>query len=364
MNEDEYYMRKALRLAGKGRHTLPNPKVGAVIVKGHRIISTGYHSYFGGPHAEAAAIADSPEPVSGATMYVSLEPCNHFGKTPPCSELIIKNKIAKVVIGSEDINPNVEGGGIKHLEKAGVIVKTGILRGAAQELNRVFNKLALLKTPYIYMKLAASLDSKISLLNGRSKWITNEPARKFVHKMRSQMDAVLVGIETVIADDPSLNVRYGYRKKNLKRVVLDSNLRIPPDSKILNADGNAIIFYTNADQKKIELLKKMRTILVRAPAVQKNYVDVDFCLKELYNMGVYRLLVEGGARIFSTFLENRIADEVMWFYGNKIFGSGRDAFSLNTITDISDAVTLRNVKIRRFKDNFLVRGYVNVYGNY
>ena len=359
MDKDEHYMKIALSLAKKGRRTIPNPRVGAVIVKNNEIIGWGYHSVFGGPHAEVVAIQSAKKDITGATMYVTLEPCNHFGKTPPCSERIINEKIGRVVIAASDPNPNVAGGGVARLKQAGVDVKIGVLQAAAEELNRDFNKFTSQKKPYVYLKVAATMDGKIAGSDGSAKWITNEQSRKETHRLRAQVDGILVGINTVLADDPQLNVRYGYKNDNLKKIVLDSKLRLPLDAKILENPRNVIVFYSTDMKNKAETLRSKGVTLIK-----NDDIKIDGVLRKLYDAGVYRLLVEGGGKVFSSFLREHAADELYWFTGNVLMGRGISAVENIGIDTLDNAIRLHNPRTAVFGDNTLIKGYINVYGNY
>lgn len=363
MKKDEFYMTLALRLAKRGKKTIPNPRVGAVIVKNDKIIGQGYHSVFGGPHAEVVAIQSAEESVKGATMYVTLEPCSHYGKTPPCTERIIKEGIKRVVIGMVDPNPLVCGRGISRLKDAGLEVKVGVLSEKAQELNRDFIKFVKTEKPYVYLKIATTLDGKIALANGKSKWITNEQARKMVHSLRAQVDAVLVGIDTVLVDNPYLNVRYGYKNSALRKVVLDTFLRLPEKVNLMNEPHMLVVFYKSGDEAKKQKLMKSGVTLIQDNSPGE-YIDLNFALGEMYKLGIYRVLIEGGKKVFSSFLRENLVDELWWIFGNKVFGSGISGLELPSIENVDDALSLRQIRTRRIGDNILVRGYLNVYGDY
>lgn len=327
-NNDEFYMKIALRLAKKGLGFVnPNPPVGAVIVKDGNIIGRGYHTRFGALHAEREALLDAKKKgvdVSGATMYVTLEPCDHYGKTSPCTNAIIESGIKRVVIAARDPNP-VSGDGIKKLLKNGIEVKVGVLEDEAKEVAKFFFKYVTTGLPYVTLKYASTLDGKIADKIGSSKWITQE-LRKEVHKLRSIHKAVLVGAETVLKDNPILNVRLPKMKfKNPDVVVLDENGRVL--KKVIadidkfelfnpNYDRRVIIFSSNQCQN-IEFPEyvKVKTL---------ENLSVENILKELAKEGIDSLLIEGGASVFSQFLP--YADEVYGFYATKVFGKGKSIF--------------------------------------
>lgn len=326
---DNQFMRLVLRLAKKGMGSVsPNPMVGAVIVKDQSILSTGYHEKYGSAHAEPNALGKlSRDETFGATCYVNLEPCCHTGKTPPCTEQLIDAGISRVVIGMKDPNPLVAGNGIQRLKDAGIKVESGILREECLELNKAFVKYISEKRPYVTIKMAQTLDGKIALENGQSKWISSEKSRNWVQRLRQEHDGILVGIETVLNDNPRLTRRKG-KKTGLKRVVLDSSLRIPLESQILSDDEvhNTVIVCTDrTDQKKIDLLreKNIKVIVVKPDA--RNKVDLKQMLNKLAEDGMASLLVEGGSEVATSFLKKRLADRLLLFIAPKLFGNGLPA---------------------------------------
>jgi diaminohydroxyphosphoribosylaminopyrimidine deaminase/5-amino-6-(5-phosphoribosylamino)uracil reductase len=257
---DESYIKLTLELARKGRGNVsPNPMVGAVLVKDDKIIGAGYHEYFGGNHAEVNAISNSRTQLDGATLYVNLEPCSHFGKTPPCVDTIIQNKISRVVIGTLDMNPVVSGNGIRRLKEAGIDVRVGVLENECVSLNKFFFKHITQQLPYVTLKAAQTLDGKIADPKGDSKWITSLNARRYVHSLRSQYDAVLVGASTIRKDDPSLTVRF-IEGRNPKRIVLDSGLRLSLNYSIFNnnMDSNLIVVASRKSASKVRKIEKMK----------------------------------------------------------------------------------------------------------
>lgn len=324
---DKEYMLRAIELAELGRgFTNPNPVVGAVIVKEDKIIGEGYHARYGELHAERKAIANLMEPAEGATLYVTLEPCCHYGKTPPCTEAILEHHIKRVVIGSRDPNSKVAGKGAKILRDAGVIVEEDFLREECDALNKVFFHYITTKLPYVVMKYAMTADGKIATKTGESKWITGEKARMQVQKLRHQYMGVMVGIETVLSDDPMLNVRVEGWKSPV-RIICDSKLRIPLDSKIYQTAKNiptiiACAYHEPIDKKtgeKIMALEK-QGIEVRNLPGKEGRVDLRKLMEFLGGKGIDSILLEGGGSLNESALRAGIVKEAKVFLAPKIFG--------------------------------------------
>lgn len=319
-------MRMALELARKGKGwTTPNPLVGAVIVKGGRIIGQGYHQKYGQPHAEVNAIASAKEDVTGATLYVTLEPCSHFGKTPPCSDLLIDKNIKRVVVGTLDPNPLVAGKGIERLRNNGIEVVTGVLEEESQKLNEIFIKYIVTKEPFVVMKNAMSLDGKIATVTGESQWISGESSRKQVHSLRHELAGIMVGIETIIKDDPQLTSRT-LNSRNPIRIVVDSQLRIPIASKVLTQQDKAktIVATTKrANNEKLDTLKQMG-IEVIVIKVKCERVDLRELMKVIGAKGIDSILLEGGANLNFSALEEGIVDKIQSYIAPKIIG-GKEA---------------------------------------
>lgn len=363
---DKKYMRMVLKLAvrAKGK-TSPNPLVGAVIVKSDRIIGKGYHRRAGKPHAEINALDMAGRRAKGATLYLNLEPCAHFGRTPPCTKRIISSGIKEVVVAMIDPNPLNCGRGIKELRKAGIEVKVGVLEKEAKKINEAYIKYITTKWPFVILKTAMSLDGKIATKTGDSKWITNESSRRYVHRLRSEVDAVLVGIETVLKDDPRLTSRIkdpGSRipVRNPTRVVVDSGARIPLGARVLNKEAPTIVATTRlASKRKIKALEKKgaKVLVIREKDKRVNLKDL---LKRLGELEITSLLVEGGGRINASFLENGLVDKVLFFIAPKIIG-GKEALTPvegEGIKRIKDTIKLRNISVRRFGEDVLVEGYI------
>lgn len=363
------FMREALRLAGKGLgSTSPNPAVGAVIVKGGMIIGRGYHKKAGLPHAEIEALASMPpgKGAKGGTIYVTLEPCCHFGRTPPCTDAVIRSGIKRAVIGLKDPNPAVSGKGVRILRAAGIEVETGILEDECRRLNEPYIKYITAGTPFVVLKLASTLDGRIATGKGESKWITGIESRRYVHRMRSAVDAVMVGSRTVIKDDPLLTVRH-LKGRDPRRVVADSAFSIPLTARIfkrprLSGGGKApgpIIFTTRgAPLKKIRKAVSMgaEVVVVRG---SKDGVSLKEVLKELGKREITSLLVEGGSRLAASFLKAEIADKLVVFLAPALLGSDAIA-SIGELGagSLKESRRLRNMAVKMLGDDILVEGYL------
>ena len=369
MKNDEYYMRLCLSLAKKGKgRTSPNPIVGAVVVKNDRIIGKGYHKKAGLPHAEAIAISKAGSDAEDATLYINLEPCCHSNKkTPPCTKKIIESKIKKVVIGMIDPNPLVSGKGIEELIASNIEVKTGVMEHEAKKLNETFIKYITTKTPFVILKIASSLDGKIATNTGESKWITGETARKYAHKLRDEVDAVLVGIGTILRDNPSLTTRLKNKKgKDPIRVVIDSNLRIGLLSKILiqKSDAKTIIATSKtASKNKIDKIKKTgaEIILLKTKNVGMPLAEL---MRELGKQGITSLMIEGGSEIAASALKEGIVDKVIFFIATKII-TGRNAkpsIGGDGIMKLEDALMLKDVSVKGVGEDIMVEGYLRQQG--
>ena len=322
--EDIEYMRRAIELAERGvGFTNPNPMVGAVIVKGGKVIGEGWHERCGEWHAERNAFRNCTVPAEGATMYVTLEPCCHYGKTPPCTEAIIEHGIARVVVGMEDPNPLVAGKGIALLREAGIEVVCGVEEEALREQNRVFLKYISTKLPWVAMKTAMTLDGKIATRTGDSKWITGAEARAYVHELRHRFMAILVGIGTAVADDPLLNCRIeGRGVRQPIRVVVDSNARLSLDSQLVKTAGEyrTIVAHTCfAPEERVKALREIGVEMLLCKE-KEGLVDVRNLLELLGQSGIDSILLEGGGSLNYTFLSEGLADELYAFIAPKIVG--------------------------------------------
>lgn len=322
---DQDYMKRAIELARKGRGwTNPNPLVGGVIVKNGRIIGEGYHARYGQLHAERNAIASLKESAKGATLYVTLEPCCHYGKTPPCTEAILEQEIARVVIGSRDPNPKVSGKGAAILRAAGVCVEEDFMREECDELNPVFFHYITTKTPYVVMKYAMTADGKIATKTGASKWITGEKARAKVQEMRHEYMGIMVGIGTVLADDPMLNVRIEGKKSPI-RIICDSHLRIPVESQICKTARQYQTIIACGQEtgilSKREELEALGIQVISVPD-KDGEVDLKKLMQILGSQNIDSILIEGGGTLNDSALRQGIVQEVKMFVAPKIFGGG------------------------------------------
>ncbi len=360
---DRHYMQLALNLAGKSRgRTSPNPMVGAVIVKAGKVVGSGYHRRAGTPHAEVNALNEAGAEARGATLYVTLEPCCHYGRTGPCTEAVIKAGITRVVVAMMDPNPQVAGKGIEKIKAAGIEVDVGVMEDEAGKLNEVFIKYIVTGKPFITAKAAVSLDGKIAARTGRSKWITSPEARKHGHKLRDWHDAVMVGIGTVLADDPRLTTRLnGAGGRDPARVILDSRARIPLNARVLtrNSKAAAIVAVTaNAPPAKLEALRETGAeVLVVNDGPQ---VDLVKLVKLLGKKEITSVLIEGGSAVHAAAFNAGLVDKVAWFIAPKIIGGWEAPGPVGGpgVEDPSEAVELDELKVINLGPDLLVEGYV------
>lgn len=356
---DESYIKLALEIAKKGRGNVsPNPMVGAILVKNEKIIGAGFHEHFGGNHAEINAIQNAKQDVAGSTLYVNLEPCSHYGKTPPCTEAIIKNKIKKVVIGTLDMNPLVSGSGIRALKDAGIEVKVGVLENECVALNKFFFKHISKQLPYVTLKVAQTLDGRIADLSGDSKWITSLNSRRYVHDLRSQYDAVLVGTKTVKIDDPNLTVRF-IEGRNPKRVVVDSSLKLNLKLKLFvnNIDGNLLLLTSRKSADKKRKLEKLKALGVEVLFVKENKdgtLNLKHALEELGKNKISSVLVEGGRKIYTSFIKEGLFDDMVVFISPKIIGEGLPAVDKLGIHSIRKSMKLRVRAVEKLGEDVLI----------
>ncbi|HET7289010.1 MAG TPA: bifunctional diaminohydroxyphosphoribosylaminopyrimidine deaminase/5-amino-6-(5-phosphoribosylamino)uracil reductase RibD [Thermodesulfobacteriota bacterium] len=363
----EKFMSLAIRLAGKAEGmTSPNPLVGAVLVKRGQIIGKGYHRKAGLPHAEIEAFINAEKnghKVKGSTLYVSLEPCCHREKkTPPCTDAIIGKGVSEVIVGALDPNPRVSGNGVKSLEDAGIRVTAGVLEKKSRELNEAFNKYITTGTPFVTLKLAATLDGKIATRTGDSKWIGSERQRKEGHRLRNLADAVMVGTGTVLKDDPRLNVRL--LKKPGRQpvpVVLDMKLKTPVSSNIFSAHENVIIVTGKShDKNKRRKLEASGATVVASKAGRDGLLDLREVARRLGKMEITSLLIEGGSRTAALALKSGIVDKVVFFYAPRVIGAeGLSMVGNMGKSRVSDSLKIERVKITKLGDEFMVEGYVS-----
>lgn len=353
-------MALALRLAEKGRGTAgPNPMVGAVVVKDGEIAGTGYHRQFGGDHAEVEALREAADLARGATLYCTLEPCSHFGKTPPCVNRIIDSGIAKVVIGTLDPNPLVNGRGVKILREHGVEVETGLLEEACYELNENFFKFITTRLPFVTLKVAQSLDGKIADAQGNSHWISNAAARKLVHRWRWQNDAILIGIGTALADSPQLTVREEPGPQP-RRIVVDTNLRLPLTAPVLtdaHVTKTVVAIGENCrEREKIVTLEDRGASVWPLRTTIDGSLDLRQLLERLGQENIASVLVEGGRRIFSSVLETQLADRLKCFIAPTIIGDGMPAFQGLRLDNLQNAMAFTKTTWEIIGDNVLLSG--------
>ena len=363
---DRQFMKMAIREARKGLgRTSPNPHVGAVVVKNGRIVGKGYHKKAGTPHAEIHALREAGENASEATIYVTLEPCNHTGRTPPCTRAIVESSIKRVVVGMIDPNPLVAGSGCRFLVEQGLDVVSGILEDECRAMNRPFIKHITTGHPWVIMKAGCSLDGRLAVRSGQSGWITGEKSRHEVHRIRDRVDAILIGIGTALQDDPSLTTRLTARKgHDPLRVVIDSRLRLPTTAKMISQDSNAetwVFCGPQRDERHVDALEKngVRVWPVTlTPAGQVNLHDVlDVLGREQKNS----LLVEGGGRIHGAFLREKLVDQVNLFLAPVFLGADGialvDKLALNRV---QEGPRFKITRTRRFGDDILVDGLFNI----
>ncbi len=358
-------MKLALELAKKGIGRVhPNPMVGAVIVKDGKILGQGYHKKCGEGHAEVNAFKDAEEKnenVEGAEMYVTLEPCSHFGKTPPCADKIIEKKISKVFIGTLDPNPLVAGRGVKKLKDAGIYVEYGILESECYKLNEVFMKYIVKKEPFVVMKTGMSLDGKIATYSGESKWITEEKSRENVHNLRNELTGIMVGINTVLKDNPQLTCRVN-GGRNPIRIIVDSTLKIPIDCKIVNTakEVETIIAITDkANLDKINSLEDKGVKIIVVPS-KNGKVNLKELMTILGKLKIDSILLEGGGTLNFSALEEGIVDKVKIYIAPKIIG-GKDSktpIEGKGIDNLKDAFKITNLSVSTIGEDILVEGYV------
>jgi diaminohydroxyphosphoribosylaminopyrimidine deaminase/5-amino-6-(5-phosphoribosylamino)uracil reductase len=323
---DEELMAECLRLArlGKG-HVSPNPLVGAIVVKGGEIVGRGYHRRFGEAHAERNALHDAGRNAQGATLYVNLEPCSHYGKTPPCTDAIISSGIRQVVVGLNDPNPLVKGRGIRALVSAGIKVREGVLCNECRELNEFFVKKMTTGLPFVTLKIAQTLDGRIAFPNRRSRWITSEESRKCSHELRAEYDAILIGANTVKLDNPRLTVRL-VEGRNPKRILLDGNLSTPLSARLFSDSlRSQTIVFTRRDgnegaERKKRILKRRGVEVVATEGTRDGTIDLRRVLKSLAAHDILSVLVEGGQCVFTEFLESGLVDRLLIFVAPKVYG--------------------------------------------
>jgi len=354
-------MKRALSLARRGRAWVaPNPMVGAVVAKNDQIIGEGWHKRFGSPHAEVIAIQAADNRVKGADLYVNLEPCSHFGKTPPCADFIVESGIKRVVASIIDPNPLVNGRGFERMKEAGIEVEVGLSADKARELNQPYLKKAETGMTWVTLKIAQTIDGRIASVTGHSRWITSKAGRRYVHMMRATHDAVLVGAGTVRADDPMLDVRH-VKGRNPIRIALDTNFSIPDDCKLLNTPdtGPTIVFGSPDDGKLPGWAEYPNVEAVIVPKNNDGLIDLREVLEEISRKKISSLMVEGGSKIWTAFLEEGIVDKVEMVIAPVILGHGINAIRDLGILKVHDAIRLEPFRWRKVGTDLHIVARVN-----
>ncbi len=357
----EYFMNIAMRLALKAKaRTYPNPMVGAVVVKNGRIIGRGYHEKAGMSHAEIIALDEAGKNAKGANLYVTLEPCAHFGRTPPCTDTIIKSRVKEVIVGMVDPNPLNNGRGINMLRKQRIKVRVGFLEDKLRKINEVFIKYISKRMPFVTVKVAQSLDGRIATKRGDSKWITSDKSRSFSHRIRSNYDAIMVGVNTILRDNPKLDTWFS--KRHPIKIVVDSQLSTPADSNIFSAASRVIIVTLpsrlgqETENRKI-LAQKAKILEVKEKAGQINLKSM---MKKLAQLEITNILAEGGGTLIGSLFDEGLVDKILFFVSPKIIG-GKEAIGSvmgEGIARIDKAIKLNAVRLRRLGEDFLVEGYI------
>lgn len=363
MEHHEHHMREAMALALKGAGlTSPNPIVGAVVVKDAKTLGRGYHRKAGLAHAEVEALGEAKARAKGADLYVTLEPCCHEGRTPPCVDAIERAGIARVFVGARDPNPRVNGKGVRALRARGIQVVEGVLGKPCRELNVPYNTFMRTGLPFVTAKAALTLDGKIATASGHSRWITNARCREYVHELRALSDAVMVGGATLREDDSMLDVRLqGKHHRSPKAVIVDEALAIPRKARILARPAKDVIFVTTraAPHARVRWLQKRGHELIICRAVSRGLVDIDHALSELGKRGVLSLLVEGGGRLFASFLKAGHIDRMIACIAPKLVGgAGLDFLPGSFARTMKEAIALKDVRMRTFDDNVVIEGRV------
>jgi diaminohydroxyphosphoribosylaminopyrimidine deaminase / 5-amino-6-(5-phosphoribosylamino)uracil reductase len=354
-------MKRALSLARKGiGKTAPNPAVGCVIARGGTVVGEGWHRKAGTPHAEVHALRRAGENARHADVYVTLEPCSHFGKTPPCAEALVRAGVGRVFVGMIDPNPLVCGKGTALLQAAGIEVHVGLLEQQCRRINEAFIKFVTTGRPFVILKSAMTLDGKTATVTGHSKWITCDASRGYVHTLRSKVDAIMVGVGTVLADDPQLTCRIKSKGRDPHRILVDSRLRTPPDARVLRLESVAGTYIATIEQDPARFAEFSRlgaeVILCREKGGR---VDLDDLMQKLGDLGIQSLLLEGGRELAGEALRLGLIDKFLFFYAPKLVG-GADGYGLfagRGVESMMDAQKLKDIRLHRFGEDFMVEGY-------
>ena len=363
--KDRQYMRQALELAAQAKaRTSPNPMVGAVVVRNDIVVGQGFHKRAGQPHAEIEALADAGEAARGSTLYVTLEPCCHQGRTPPCTQTIISTKVARVVAAMVDPDQRVAGKGLHILRMAGIEVDCGVLEGEARRLNEAFITYHLMKRPFTIAKWAMTLDGRTSTDTGDSRWISRDASREYVHEIRASVDGIAVGVGTVIADNPRLNVRLqGYDRRQPARVIFDEQMRTPLGARCLDSTGGDVIIVASelAPEDRVTAMRKEGHKVLIVPA-QGRIISTQRALEMLAEIGIQSLLIEGGRHLHTCFLRAGLIDKLIIFVGMKLIGGeGMCSPFLDLgIARMKDAIIPKNISIRTIGSDVCIEGYINL----
>jgi len=357
----EYFMNLAMRLALKAKgKTSPNPMVGALVVKNNKILGQGYHEKAGLTHAEIIALDEAGKKARGATLYVTLEPCTHFGRTPPCVDRIIKSGVKEVIVGMIDPNPRNNGKGIRILKQNKIKVKVGFLEEELKKINEVFIKYISKKMPFVTVKVAQSLDGRIATKTGDSKWITSDKSRALAHRLRQNYDAIMVGVNTILRDNPRLNAWFSKRRP--VKIIVDSQLSVPENAAIFSANTPVVIVTLSSrpgqetENRKL-LSQKAKILDVKEKAGEVNLKDM---IKKLAQLEITNILVEGGGTLIGSLFDEDLVDKILFFISPKIIG-GKEAISSvmgRGISRIDKAIKLKGIKLRRLGEDFLVEAYI------
>ena len=370
MNKEiEKYMGMALKLSLKARGlTSPNPLVGAVIVKNRKVISTGFHKKAGLEHAEVIALKKAGKKAKGASLYVTLEPCSTFGRTPPCTELIVKSGVKKVIVGMLDPNPRHLGKGMQILRNHSIKSISGILKNRIKEVNQPFIKYITKNMPYVTLKIAQSLDGKIATKSGNSKWITSLASRKFAHKIRNNFDAIMVGKNTVLKDNPLLNPEKRIRGKRFYKIILDTHFEIKTGMRIFNNSSYFPVIIATSKECLIGNDRKIKRLIDKGSiilGIEKNngLLDIKDLFRKIAQLEITNVLVEGGGKLAGTLFDEGLVDYVLFLISPKIIGGVRSVSTIQGrgIHRISQAQAIKKIKVKRFNEDLLIEGAIKEY---